>query len=92
MTVLPSLISVNDIGSGELVVNPIVDPPLHAEFVVIEPARRPLSTQARLFLQHFEAEIADIQMAWELAMAVPISAGLDSERDGPLHTLAGAPG
>ena len=43
VTVLPSLISVNDIGKGELVVNPIVDPPLHAEFVVIQPARRTLS-------------------------------------------------
>jgi LysR family transcriptional regulator, nitrogen assimilation regulatory protein len=92
VTVLPSLISVNDLGKDELVVNPFVDPPLYAEFVVIEPARRPLSPQARLFLQRFEAEIAHIQTVWELAMAVPISAGLDAERDRPLHTLAGAPG
>ena len=35
VTVLPSLISVNDIGSGGLVVNPIAEPPLYAEFVVI---------------------------------------------------------
>ena len=42
VTVLPSLISVNDIGSGDLVVNPIVDPPLYAEFVVIQPSRRTL--------------------------------------------------
>ena len=71
VTVLPSLISVNDIGGGELVVNPIVDPPLHAEFVVIQPARRTLSVQARLFLERFEAEIANIHAIWEKALASP---------------------
>src|SRR5215510_10651243 len=34
VTVLPSLISVNDISKGGLVVNPIAAPPLYAEFVV----------------------------------------------------------
>ncbi|MPZ37989.1 MAG: LysR family transcriptional regulator [Rhizobiales bacterium] len=69
MTVLPSLISVNDISSGGLVVNPIADPPLYAEFVVIEPSRRPLSGQARLFLERFEAEIAFIHRVWSQAFA-----------------------
>ena len=50
VTILPSVISVNDIGRGELIVNPIVAPELHAEFVVIQPTRRTLSTQARMFL------------------------------------------
>jgi DNA-binding transcriptional LysR family regulator len=67
VTVLPSLISVNDIARGELIVNPI-DPPLHAEFVVIQPARRTLSTQARLFLERFEAEVAHIQDVWAQAL------------------------
>jgi DNA-binding transcriptional LysR family regulator len=74
VTVLPSLISVNDIGADELVVNPISEPPLHAEFVVIQPARRPLSVPARLFLQRFEAEIAQIQAIWERALAAPAAA------------------
>jgi LysR family nitrogen assimilation transcriptional regulator len=69
MTVLPSLISVNDIGKGDLVVNPIVDPPLHAEFVLIQPARRTLSVPARLFLDRFEAEVANIQSIWDAALA-----------------------
>jgi LysR family transcriptional regulator, nitrogen assimilation regulatory protein len=68
LTVLPGLICVNDIESGELVVNPI-DPPLFAEFVAITPARRPLSTQARLFLQQFETEVAHIEEIWRQAMA-----------------------
>ncbi len=69
VTVLPSLISVNDIAKGDLVVNPIVDPPLYDEFVLIEPARRTLSAQARLFLERFEAEVAHIQAIWQRELA-----------------------
>jgi LysR family transcriptional regulator, nitrogen assimilation regulatory protein len=71
VTVLPSLISVNDITKGALVVNPIVDPPLHDEFVLIQPARRTLSAQARLFLERFEAEVAHIQAIWDKAIKKP---------------------
>jgi hypothetical protein len=41
---------------------------MHAEFVVIQPARRTLSTQARLFLDRFEAEVAHIHEVWEQAL------------------------
>jgi DNA-binding transcriptional LysR family regulator len=71
MTVLPSLICVNDIEKGDLVVNPIVDPPLHAEFVVIQPTRRTLGVAARRFLERFEAEVAHIHARWEEALARP---------------------
>jgi LysR family nitrogen assimilation transcriptional regulator len=67
VTVLPGLICVNDIRDGNLVVNPI-DPPLFAEFVAITPARRTLSTQARLFLEQFEAEVAHIEEIWAQAL------------------------
>jgi LysR family nitrogen assimilation transcriptional regulator len=70
VTVLPSIISVNDIPGRDLVINPI-DPPLVMDFVVIQPARRPLSKQARLFLDRFEAEIAHIQAVWNTALATP---------------------
>lgn len=69
VTVLPSVISVNDIGKNELVVNPIVEPELHAEFVVVQPTRHMLSTQARLFLERFEAEVAHIHDVWDEAIA-----------------------
>jgi hypothetical protein len=71
VTILPSVISVNDIGRGELTVNPIAAPELHAEFVVIQPARRTLTTQARLFLQRFEQEVAHIHEVWDAAIASP---------------------
>ncbi len=69
VTILPSVISVNDIGRGDLVVNPLVAPELHAEFVVIQPTRRTLSTQARLFLQRFEQEVTHIHEVWDKAIA-----------------------
>ena len=64
VAILSGLICINDIGRAERVINPIYDPPLIAEFVVISPARRTLSTQAQLFLECFEAEIARIQDIW----------------------------
>jgi LysR family nitrogen assimilation transcriptional regulator len=64
VAILSGLICINDIKSAERVINPIFDPPLIAEFVVISPTRRTLSTQARLFLECFEAEIDRIQDVW----------------------------
>jgi hypothetical protein len=64
---------VNDIGKGDLVVNPIIDPPLHAEFVVIQPTRRTLSRPARLFLERFEAEVANIQAIWDRALKATVA-------------------
>jgi hypothetical protein len=52
-----------------LIVNPIVNPELHAEFVVIQPTRRKLSMQARMFLERFEAEVAHIHNIWDRAIA-----------------------
>jgi LysR family nitrogen assimilation transcriptional regulator len=68
VTILPSVISVNDIGRGELIVNPFGGPEMHAEFVVIQPTRRTLTTQARLFLERFEAEVAHIHETWDEAI------------------------
>jgi LysR family tcuABC transcriptional regulator len=70
VAILSGLICVADIGREVgRVISPIHDPPLIAEFVVISPARRPLSIQAQLFLEHFEAEIARIQDVW--AASIP---------------------
>ena len=65
VAILSGLICIADIDSApSAIINPIYDPPLIAEFVVISPARRTLSTQAQLFLEGFEAEIARIQEVW----------------------------
>ena len=44
------------------------DPPLHIDCIVIQPARRTLTTQARLFLERFEQEVAHIQDIWQDAL------------------------
>jgi LysR family tcuABC transcriptional regulator len=66
VAILSGLICIGDVEQprAERVISPIHDPPLIAEFVVISPARRTLSTQAQLFLEAFEAEIARIQEVW----------------------------
>jgi LysR family tcuABC transcriptional regulator len=70
VTILSGLICYADIGRDMgRVISPIEDPPLIAEFVVISPARRMLSTQAELFLQIFEAEIAQMLEVW--AQTIP---------------------
>ncbi len=64
VAILSGLICISDVGRHERTVNPIYDPPLFAEFVVISPARRSLSPQARLFLDAFEQEVRRIQDQW----------------------------
>lgn len=67
VTVLPSVISVNDITGSEFTLNPI-NPSLHAEFVVVQPTRRTLSMQSKLFLERFEEEVNRIHAVWDKAM------------------------
>ena len=64
VAVLPGLICINDIESRAHIINPIVDPPLYAEFVVIEPARQTLTVQAQLFLERLQSEVKRIQKVW----------------------------
>jgi DNA-binding transcriptional LysR family regulator len=73
VAILSGMICAADIGreTGR-VINPIDDPPLIAEFVVISPARRTLSTPAQLFLDAFEVEIARVQDIW--AQTIPPAA------------------
>jgi hypothetical protein len=54
---------------------------LHAEFVLIQPARRTLSVAARLFLERFEAEVGNIHAVWEKALAKPLAP--NSRKQGP---------
>jgi LysR family nitrogen assimilation transcriptional regulator len=82
VAILSGLICINDIGKSERVINPIYDPPLIAEFVVISPARRTLSTQAQLFLE-FENEIARIQDVWEQTIPSAMYAARRRRAGGP---------
>ena len=63
VTVLPGLICVSDADGARRRVSPLSDPPLYSDFVVIEPARRPLSPQARLFLDALRDEVTRLAAA-----------------------------
>jgi LysR family nitrogen assimilation transcriptional regulator len=71
VTMLPGLICANDLQKRDLIINP-VDPPLFAEFILITPARRTLSTAARHFLSRFESDLLTIEgrLARELGSIV----------------------
>ncbi len=60
VTVLPGMICVSDADGSQRRISPLADPPLYSDFVVIEPSRRPLSPQARLFLDVMRAEVEDL--------------------------------
>jgi LysR family tcuABC transcriptional regulator len=70
VAILSGMICAADVGreTGRTI-SPIYDPPMIADFVVISPSRRTLTTQAQLFLDMFEAEIAHIQDVW--AQTIP---------------------
>lgn len=57
VTILPWIICGADAGGGRRRVSPLTDPPLHSDFVVIEPARRPLPPEGHLFLDEIRAEL-----------------------------------
>ena len=73
VAILSGLICIPDVERPQRVINPIYDPAMMAEFVVLSPARRTLSLQAQRFLEHFEAEIARIQDVW--ARIIPPESG-----------------
>ncbi len=59
VTILPWLICSPDAerGGTERRVSPLVEPTFHSDFVVIEPATRPLSPEGQLFLDEIRADI-----------------------------------
>ena len=58
VTILPALVVADADASRLFTVNPIVDPPFRVNLVLIEPARQPLSSAARAFVEILEEEAA----------------------------------
>ena len=57
VSVLPGLICASDLDGTNRHVSPLDQPPLFGDFVMIEPSRRPLSSQAKLFLDAIRIEV-----------------------------------
>ncbi len=64
MTIVASLVMMDENEASRFTVNPIVKPSLNLDLMVIEPARKPLSGAAKAFLQIAEDETHGIAIEW----------------------------
>jgi len=65
VTILPGIMMAVDEPGGKLVVNPIVDPELWLDLVMIEPQRRSMSAVARAFLERIEFDSQRLNARWQ---------------------------
>ena len=63
VTILPYLICVPDTKSNLRYINPICEPNIYSDFVIIEPLGSSLTPQATFFLKLLKEEITSI--AWQ---------------------------
>lgn len=64
-TVLPGIMMANEIKSPLFTINPLSSPDLITDLVLIEPARRPLSKAAQIFLTMLKEEAARLNAVWD---------------------------
>lgn len=65
VTVLPGIMMTSDMRSDRFTVNPLAEPPLALDLVLIEASSRIMSPSAEAFLQVLEAETRGINAAWD---------------------------
>lgn len=68
-TILPGVMMAADLDRDRFNVNPIVDPVLNLELVLIEPARAPMDPTAKAFLQVLESEAGRMNACWSKPIA-----------------------
>jgi len=78
VTILPGVMMANDIAGGTYAINPLAQPSLDTDLVLIEPARRPLSAAAETFLAVLEEETLRLNALWDLSgrQRLPVTAQL----------------
>ena len=70
-TILPGIMMAIDDPAGRLKINPLADPPLMLDLVLIEPSRRPMSKAAQVMLAMLEAEAIRLNARWDLPVEKP---------------------
>lgn len=80
VTVLPGLMMSSEVERRSLTVNPIIDPPLSLELVLIEPARRVMSEAATAFLEVLEQETRSVNACWNEVLTEPAARARPSRR------------
>ena len=64
VTILPGIMMVSDVERPRLTINPIVDPGLTVDLVLIEPSRRVLSPAAKAFVDTLQYETERLNTVW----------------------------
>jgi LysR family transcriptional regulator, nitrogen assimilation regulatory protein len=64
VTILPGVMMANDATRTGYVINPLAEPALETDLVLIEPARQPLSPAAEIFLSMLERETRRLNEVW----------------------------
>jgi DNA-binding transcriptional LysR family regulator len=64
VTILPGTMMASDIERRQFTINPLADPPLALDLVLIEPSRRPLAPAAEAFLEILRAEAVRLNDRW----------------------------
>jgi DNA-binding transcriptional LysR family regulator len=64
VTILPGAMMVSDIEQRQFTINPLVEPPLALDLVLIEPSRRPLAPAAEAFLDCLRAATTRLDARW----------------------------
>ena len=68
VSILPSILMDKDSESDRYSMCPLVDPPLHADFVMIQASRKSLSAQARIFVSYLRSEAESMPRFWSESM------------------------
>lgn len=89
VAILPSILVVNDRDGGRYEVRPLADPPLHSDFVLIEPARRSMTAPAQLFAKLMREQTEEIAALWRQWLGeAPAKASRRAPE--PAHALPGS--
>jgi DNA-binding transcriptional LysR family regulator len=64
VTILPGTMMVSDIEQRQFTINPLADPPLALDLMLIEPSRRPLAPVAEAFLACLREETTRLDARW----------------------------
>ena len=65
VAILPGIMMVSDVERPLLTINPIVEPVLPVDLVLIEPSRRVLSHAARAFVEMLQQETGRLNAVWD---------------------------
>jgi LysR family nitrogen assimilation transcriptional regulator len=71
VTILGGIMMASDVEQRQFTLNPLADPPLAVDLVLIEPSRRPMSPAAEAFLDMLRVESLLLNERWSISVPPP---------------------